>query len=597
MCGIFGIVTDGRELPVAVGEARAALLTLAHRGPDGRGEHVTPTAYLGHQRLAIIDLAGGEQPMVTGDGRYVVTFNGQIYNYRELRPQLEVAGYRFRTSSDTEVLLAAYATWGEDCLRRLRGMFAFAILDQETGELFAARDRFGIKPFFYAEHEGVLAFGSELKSIRRLGHFRLEPDERHFNEYLIFGYVAGAETLLRGALELQPGHALRFTLDGVSTRRYATPWEFDPAAAELSEAAAAAALEGHLERAVELWTRGDVEVTSLLSGGLDSPLASSLAADNVPGLRTFSAVFPSDPAIDESATVAELAQELGVGLVMIPIEDDYLERHLLPLVGHFDEPLHDSNYFTLLALCDGIRQRTDVKVVLCGEGADELFAGYARYASVPEEFARTGDPDTLVYARNTVALPRLRLFTDDVSIANPVRHELLEEIRGTVPGRDPLNALLMLDQATFLGSYLHRQDRVGMRHGLEIRVPYLDHELARFANGLSPSFKLRDGVHKWLLRRVAERRLPHEIVWRREKIALSSSLNRLLDEGLEARFRDVLGAGAILSDRYSVDGIGQLLDDHRPAETGRDHSNTLWRLFSLELWLQSLPSTPAAAPA
>ncbi len=173
MCGIFGVVTAGRTLPVTPEEARAALLTLGHRGPDGRGEHVTPSAYIGHQRLAIIDLVGGEQPMTTADGRYVLTFNGQIYNYRELRPELEAAGYRFRDHSDSEVLLAAYVVWGDDCLRRLRGMYAFAILDQETGELFAARDRFGIKPFFYSADEGVLAFASELKAIRRLGLFDL----------------------------------------------------------------------------------------------------------------------------------------------------------------------------------------------------------------------------------------------------------------------------------------------------------------------------------------------------------------------------------------------------------------------------------------
>ncbi len=380
------------------------------------------------------------------------------------------------------------------------------------------------------------------------------------------------------------------------TWRYAVPWEADASAAGLDADAATERLSALLTEAVGYWTRGDVEVTSLLSGGLDSPLASSLAADVVTGLRTFSAVFPFDPAIDESATVQRLASEMGVELITIPIDDGYLEEHLLPLVEHFDEPLHDSNYFTLLALCDGIRARTDVKVVLCGEGSDELFAGYDRYPIVADAFARSGDADALVYARNVVALPRLRLFTDDVAIANGTRHELLAEIRSTPQGRDPLQALLMLDQATFLGSYLHRQDRVGMRHGLEIRVPYLDHELARFANGLPTEYKLREGVHKWILRRVAERRLPHDVVWRREKIALSSSLNRLLDEGLEARFRDVLGPGSMLSGRYSTAGIAQLLDDHAPA-AGRDHSNTLWRLFSLELWLRSLRTSPLSAAA
>jgi asparagine synthase (glutamine-hydrolysing) len=597
VCGIFGIVATGRPLPVDRELARQALFTLGHRGPDGWGELATDHAYLGHMRLAIIDPAGGDQPMHSADGRHVVTFNGQIFNYRELRRELEALGRRFRTASDTEVLLAAYGEWGSECLPRLRGMFAFAILDSETGELFAARDRFGIKPFFYADANGVLAFSSELKAIHRVGLFPLEPDERHFNEYLIWGYVAGEQTLLRGLHELQPGHFLRFGAAGLSVARFATPWSHLDNIDGHSEESVVDEVSSRLEEAVEFWVRGDVEVTSLLSGGLDSPLVSRLAAGVVPGLRTFAAVFPGDPRIDESVAIRRAANHIGTELVTIEIDGQTIERHLNELVAHFDEPLHDSNYFTLLALCRGIRACSDVKVVLCGEGADELFGGYDRHRTVSDEFARTGDPDVLVYARNVLSLQRLRRLTGDIEVPNRTRWELFDEIRSSVPGQDPINAALLLDQATFLASYLHRQDRVGMRHGIEIRVPYLDHPLTTFVNALPSSLKIRDGWHKWILRRVAERRLAPESVWIREKTPLSSSLDSVIRTSLAATFRDALGPGSKLASHYSPEGMLGLLADHNPESGGSDHGNMLWRLLSLELWLRSLEHArvPAAA--
>lgn len=587
MCGILGIVSPAGALPVTVETAREALFSLAHRGPDGWGELTLPEAYLGHVRLAIIDVEGGAQPMTNASGRYTVVFNGQIFNYLELRAELESRGSRFTTRSDTEVLLEAYETWGRDCLRRLNGMFAFAILDRETGELFAARDRFGIKPFYYAEHDGALAFASEPKAIQLLGLMPVEPEPRHFNEYLIFGYVAGSETLLKGILELEPGHFLLFGPTGSRTGRYAVPWEGAERFAELGEDEARNELEEQLERAVALWVRGDVGVGSLLSSGLDSPLVTSLATRTRPGLLSFTAVLPRDPDLDEGAAAERLARGMGSVFVPIPLEDDYLEHNLLELTAHVNEPLHDSNAFTMLALCDGIRERTDLKVLLCGEGSDELFGGYERHRTVSEEYAATGDPDVLVYARNVLSLPRLALFTDDVSISNGTRHELLDEILQTPAGREPLNAVLLLDQATFLGAYLHRHDRVGMRRGLEVRPPFLDHEFTAFVNSLPADFKIRDGWQKWLLRGVAERHLPSDLVWRREKFQFAAPVLRLFDGSLGELAREMLGPDCELSSWYSVEGIRRLFDDHRP-EAGRDHSNTLWRLLSLEFWLRAL---------
>ena len=323
-----------------------------------------------------------------------------------------------------------------------------------------------------------------------------------------------------------------------------------------------------------------------MSGGLDSPLMSKLAGDAVAGLTTFSAVFPDSPDVDESAAIGRVVSSLGTRHVDVPLTDDWVERDLASQLSHYDEPSLDCNYVTLVRLCRAIRADSDVDIVICGEGSDELFGGYERHRTVSEEYARTGNPDVAVYARNVVALPRLRLFTEDTAIANTVRHELFDEIVRSPAGVDPLNAVLMLDQLTFLGAYNHRQDRIGMQHGLEIRMPYQDHELVRFGNALPGSLKTRGEWRKWLLRRVAERHLPHDAVWQSAKQMFALPVAHLFEGRLGDIYRDVLGPECRLSRWYSVAGMHRLLDDHRAAD--RDHSNTLWRLMTLELWLRNL---------
>ncbi len=583
MCGIFGMISKHHDLTAYFQEGSYALSTLVHRGPDGINHFSNSNAFIGHTRLSIIDHDTGRQPMMSDDGDLVITFNGEIFNYRELKSELKHLGYTFVTQSDTEVILAAFKHYGHDCVDRFRGMFAFAIFNRKSGEIFAARDKFGIKPFFYTLINNMFIFSSEIKAIYKTGLVSFEPETKHFNEYLIFGYVAGEETLHKNIRELAPAHYLIFNAGEYETHQYWYPVEKQksptPDGQELE-----AMLEKKLREAVKFWITADVEVASFLSGGIDSSILTVLASGYIDQLKTFTACFPGDKVINETARVEKIIDRIKGVSLMIPMEDQYLFKNIFRLSAHVDDPIHDSNYFTLMALCEGIREHSDIKVVLCGEGADELFGGYDRHKTIPEKYVGSHDPEVLIYAMNRVALPRLRLFSENIDIEDCVRKRLFNSLTSD----DPVNMALELDQLTFLTSYLHRQDRVGMMFGLEIRTPYLDDRLARFVNSLSSDVKVRNNCHKWILRKTGEKFLPKSIMWDKSKVALSFPIHRMLkQEGAGSLFRRMVNKEAALSSYYSVDGILKLLNDHNPLIPGKDHSNTLWRILSLELWLGS----------
>lgn len=587
MGGILAI-SGAAARPETLADADAALDLLAHRGGRRaveRGERW----FLGNRHL---DSARqpDERLVASPDGRHVVAADGEVFNAAELRREL-AGSWSFSTDSDAEVMLAVARVWGSDGLARLRGMWAFVTLDRETGAVFAARDRVGIKPVFFREGDGIVALASEPKALHRTRLFPVEPDARNFNEFLIFGYVAGEETLVQGMRELRPGWWLEHDGGTARTGRFAAAWSgVDALADPDDEQGAADAIERTLTETVALWARDADGAPSLMSGGLDSPFMSWLAGRVIPGLTTFSAVFPHFPDVDESASIARVVPALGTAHVSVELDDSWVEGDLGEFLSYYDEPSLDSNYVTLAELCREMRARFGGDAVICGEGSDEMFGGYARHRSVTAEYVATGDPYVAVYARNVVALPRLRLFAESADIASTYRFELFDEIRSSAAGADPLNAILMLDQSTFLGAYNHRQDRIGMQYGLEIRMPYQDQEVQRLANSLPGSLKHHGEWRKWILRRVAERHLPYDSVWSSAKQMFALPVAHLFEGRLGEVFRDTLTPGCRLSRWYDVEGMHRLLADHRAAEEARDHANTLWRLLSLELWLRSLPA-------
>ena len=584
MCGIFSINSLNRNLEDVrfIEGTKKALNKLSHRGPDGSGILVKSSAILGHRRLSIIDIASGQQPMVTRDKKIGITYNGEVYNYVEIKNELINLGHKFETDSDTEVVLKAYSQYGVKCLQKLRGMFAFVIVNFETKEFFAARDRFGIKPLYYSKQDDFYIFSSEIRPMLFSGLMSLEINSKKFEEYLVFGYIAGQETLHQNVKEVEGGHYLYISHDKKEYKRYWHPGNVPKK--NISFEDAVNELDTKLYDAVKYWSVSDVEVGSLLSGGIDSSLITAIAKKILGKVNTFSLGFPEDKDVDESQNIRNIKKILKVQNTLIDFNEIYIHDSLKDLTDHFDEPLVDPNNYSLMSLCKHIKNLTDIKVVLCGEGADELFGGYPRHRQISNEFRDNPEDKLILMSLNKVALPRLDLIGANTRFSQKNR----EKITYTLYCKDAVNRVLEHDQLTFLTTRLHSQDRIGMYYGLEIRTPFLEHTLTDFVNGLPGEYKIHSQWSKYILRNVAQKYLPKSNIWEKKKIGLSIPYSRMLHEGpLRNVFEEMVKNDGKVSKYFSVKKIHELLNLHEPFIEGHDHSNTLWRILALELWLRS----------
>jgi len=582
MCGFFGISIRQENVTSLVDNAREAISALSHRGPDAVGFWSSDTSILAHARLSIIDLEHGHQPMHSADGSKAIIFNGQIFNYKELRSTLKKLNYQFKTRSDTEVILAAYEHFGERCLDLFHGMFAFVIFDQISGDVFAARDRFGIKPLYYSIKENFALFGSEAKAFYQSGLIPFCAKQQHFNEYLIFGHVAGEETLHGCIDELEAGHYLHVTRGSVKKCRYYELPKEGSSTELQSEEELVRALHETILSSVDLWTTADTELSLFLSGGIDSTLIAAMASRFSKNLDMYTLFLPDYPALDESSRVSNIASNFPGDLHCISLEDNQIIPILQKIYCNYNEPI-PPNSIVRYALSNGLRQISDVKVALCGDGADEIFGGYQRHGLIANQYSKDGDLSTLNFALNTVALPRLEMFSDNVHIENPTRIETASNLSS----KQPLNQVLELDVKMYLAPYLHSMDRMGMMFGLEFRPPFLDHKLVEFAMQLPPTQKIKGRWNKYILRKVSEKYLPEHLSWNPQKIALTTPVSESLERGaLADLFRDLVNNNSRISSYYDVAGILRLLAEHRPSAQ-IDHSNTLFRILALELWLSS----------
>ena len=576
MCGLLGLVAKRNKIIHYKSYLDNALDTLTHRGPDQSGVYYNEKVYLGHKRLSIIDLDSGEQPMISSDGRYIIVFNGEIFNFEKIKNSLKNKGYFFKTNSDTEVILSAYNYFGHECLKYFNGMFSIAIWDSLKRELFLARDRFGIKPLFYAKQSDTIIFSSEIKAIYKTGLLNFKPKYDNFNEFLVFGYISGEETMHYNINELEPAHYLIWSDKIFTKKQY---WNLKPEKILLDYNLDDASKK--LINAVDTWLTSDVEVGSLLSGGVDSNVLAMIASKKLKNITTFGGILEHDPENNEENLINIALKKLKGDHYSIKIKNKFLENNFFKLIDHFDDPIHDSNYFSLMAICDEIKKYTNYKVVICGEGADEIFGGYERYIKFSKQYEKNSF-DNLIYSYNHVAIPRLKLITQDPVIISRRRYEIFNEIRSD----DIFNTLLYYDQRTFLGSYLHRQDRVGMMYGLEIRTPYLDHHLANYINSITSKKKYNSKYQKLILRLIGEKIIDNRIIWDNQKIAFSFPISKLLKNGfLYFQFKRLFKNGFLIEEIYNLNGISKLLHEH---SKGIDHSNTLWRILCLEYWLQSM---------
>ncbi len=610
MCGIVG--RAGRAPAASRGWLAQGCAALAHRGPDGIGEwwSVDGRVGLGHRRLAIIDLSpGGHQPM-HDDGLSIV-FNGEIYNHRELRLELEAIGVQFRSRSDTEVILKAYRIWGEDCIMRLNGMFAFALYDAPAGRVLLARDRAGEKPLFYRHDAGELRFASELKALLADSHLPRRIDPQALDLYLSMGFVPAGRCMLDGYAKLPPAHYMTFDLaTGMLTlRRY---WEMPTTpdnSAGVDSAGLVDELEQRLEAAVRRQLIADVPVGVLLSGGVDSSIITALAARSGSRLRTFTISFPGHDRFDESPHARLVASYFGTEHEELAAEPAAAE--LLPaLAEQFDEPIIDSSMIPTFLVAQAVRRRCTV--ALGGDGGDELFAGYShhqrlaalagRAGRIPWPIRRIASMAALAVTRdgrrgrNWIRAAGARYDCEVPLVASyfdrAARRRLLPGMAGIGDRPDVpwaadvstsgtlLDRTIRTDFRTYLPEdILVKVDRAAMLNSLEVRAPFLDSEVIAFAYGRVPIDRKgsADG-RKLILRELATRLLPHDFD-RQRKQGFSIPLAAWLRDGpFRALFREVLLAPDCSFDRAWVAG---LLDRQ---DQGYQNEERLFGLVQFELW-------------
>ena len=637
MCGIAGFVESSSVAdPFGPDDSRDLIHRMCdvirHRGPDDEGVLVSDGVALGMRRLSIIDLSTGHQPIHNEDKTVWIVFNGEIYNFRELRRELEAAGHRFYTSTDTEAIVHAYEEWGTAAMGRLRGMFGLAIWDTRARRLLVARDRIGIKPLHYAAVGGRLYFGSEIKSLLCAPDLPRDLDVDALDHYLSFLYTPRDGSIFQSVRKLPPGHLLTWADGRLRVERY---WQL-PAdeTFEGSETDASVALFDVLTDAVRSHLVSDVPLGAFLSGGVDSSLVVGLMAQTSGArVKTFSIGF-DEPAFDELEHARRVANHFGTDhheFVVKPDAISILDR----LVAHFDEPFADSSAIPTWYVSEMARRH--VTVVLSGDGGDELFGGYDRYVPHPRvvAFDRYGSgPLRRVAATAALALPHgsrgkdflrhvgrdnrgryldtIRFFSADdkpALLSNDLQNRLQQPDPEARLARHfvrfaPLpwaSQMMRFDAETYLpGDVLTKVDRMSMAHSLESRVPLLDNDVIAFASRLPAAFKIKDGRRKHVLKEVAARLLPRDLVDRRKQ-GFGVPLGVWFRGNLRELFADTLLSAASLGRGYFQSAfVRRLVDDHLAGR--RDHTLRLWQLVVFERWHQQYvdaggSSFPLSAPA
>ena len=628
MCGIAGIFHSGTIKPVDPQRVERMCDALVHRGPDGAGVWTAPGVGLGFRRLAIIDLAGSEQPMASADGRAMLVFNGEIYNYRALRRELEALGARFRTEGDGETILAAWQQWGVECLPRLHGMFAFALYDVPTRRLLLARDRLGVKPLYTARlSDGSLAFASELKGLLAHPLLRREIDPLAVEDYMAWGYVPDHRAILAGVEKLPAGH-YRALEQGREPGAPVQWW--DVSFAERSKGSTAdlgARLLHHLREGVTSRMAADVPLGAFLSGGVDSSSVVALMAEASADPVTTCSIGFAESGYDESGYAREVAERFATTHhERITTADSHAEIDRLAAI--FDEPFADASALPTLHVCELAREH--VTVALSGDGADEALAGYRRQAfQLREDRVRALLPGGLraslfgaagrLYPKADWAPRRLRAKTTlqalgesseegyaralailSPELRDPLYSPEFLRLRGDYRAEQALLALMRgapartgLDRAQYAdlkfwlpGDILTKVDRTSMAVSLEAREPLLDHRLVEFAATLPERMRIRGRQGKWLMKQAMRRTLPDDILFR-PKMGFVTPIAAWLRGPLAHEARGVASSGALARTGWFVpERLRAMAETHIAGRS--DHSRTLWQLMMLERSLARL---------
>jgi asparagine synthase (glutamine-hydrolysing) len=630
MCGITGIfdTRGGSEI------SRAVLQRMndsqLHRGPDEGSLHIEPGVGLGHRRLSIIDIATGQQPLFNEDGSVVVVFNGEIYNYQQLIPELQALGHVFHTKSDTEVIVHAWESWGANCVKRFRGMFAFALWDRNQQTFFMARDRLGVKPMYYALlDDGTLLFGSELKSVLAHGGLRRDIDPLAVEEYFALGYVAEPRTIFKQATKLSPAHTLTIRR-GQPIPQPVAYWDVkftldNP----ISETDAQAELVARLQESVRLRMIAEVPLGAFLSGGVDSSaVVAMMAGLSKDPVNTCSIGF-DDPAFNESAFAQLVADRYHTNHRLEVVKSDDFDL-IDTLARLYDEPYADSSAIPTYRVCQLARKH--VTVALSGDGGDESFGGYRRYKlHLMEERMRAALPLGLrrplfgtlgklypkadwaprvfrakttfeALARNSVEAyfhsmslirdaDRSQLYSSAfrAELGGFNAREVFTRHAANAETDDPLALIQYIDTHTYLvGDINTKVDRASMAHSLEVREPLMDHELVEWLGTLPSSLKMRGSESKYLLKKAMEPQLPNDVLYR-PKMGFAVPLARWFRGPLRERVRNSLLKGQLAdSGMFDQATIQRLIEQHESGS--RDHSTPLWTLLMYDAFLRNVMS-------
>jgi asparagine synthase (glutamine-hydrolysing) len=618
MCGIAGIINSDASAAIDPQSIHGMCQAMVHRGPDDEGLYVKGPVGLGMRRLSIIDVAGGRQPIHNEDETVWVVFNGEIYNFAELRSELESKGHHFYTHTDTEVIVHLYEEHGPDCVHQLRGMFAFAVFDEKSRRLLLARDRLGIKPLHYACTEGRLLFGSEIKVILAAAPELKEIQRESLLKYFHFGYIPDPDTAFQKIWKLPPGHLLEWINGKIQIRPY---WDlpFYGVHQPNSEEECLEELESRLAEAVRIRLISEVPLGALLSGGVDSSIVVALMARaSSSAVKTFSIGF-SKQDFNEAPYARMVAQRFGTEHHELMVEP-HLSEALDALTRSLEEPFGDSSMIPTYYICRLARQH--VTVALSGDGGDELFAGYERYGFILRKTLGDYIPSFLgrwyrqrifrllpsgIYGRNFIynrSMPVRERYLDYISwlpvhsrensvfsrefldwaakVPSPLAQ--FQDYFEHAPAKDPLSRILYLDTKAYLpGDILTKVDRMSMAWSLEARVPLLDHPFVEFVSRLPAQWKFRNGDQKYILKRLAERLgVPRGVIYRPKQGFALPLVHWMRKEFREDLVRLLLEPRTLQRGYFNPSAIRETLDEHFTGR--RDRSSRIWRLLVLELW-------------
>jgi asparagine synthase (glutamine-hydrolysing) len=613
MCGIAGLYCFRSGRPVGCDEVTAMAARIVHRGPDDEGIFTDGSLGLAHRRLTILDTSRrGRQPMATRDGAFTITYNGEVYNFLELKEDLAARGHEFRTKTDTEVLLHLYEEHGDAFLERLNGMFAFALWDRSRRRLLLARDRLGIKPLYYTWTADGIAFASEIKALLAVPGVRAEVDPEMLDAYMSVGYVPTERTMFRGIQKLQPGWAMKIEDGRAELFQY---WDLDPKPQAMSEADCVEEVTALLRDAVRLQLRSDVPLGVFLSGGVDSSAVVALMHElGVRDIETFTVAYDFGPQFDETRYARQVAEKFHTRHHEVYVTPGEFRDFIPTLVDHMEEPVTESAAVSLYKVSRLARER--VVVVLSGEGSDEVFGGYPIYSYMQalERYRRIPAP-----LRNGVINPllerlggkwgkythlsRLPLteryagvsFYESPGKEALYRPEVRKLFNGSAmpglvaryyektEGRDAISRMMGLDVKSWLvDDLLIKADKMTMACSLELRVPFLDHRLVELGARIPARLKVRGLTTKYILKKAMEPYLPKEILYR-PKMGFPTPLAHMFKGEMKEYVADVLGSERAMDRGYfRPEEVRRLVGEHLAGT--RDHHRVLWQLLVLEEW-------------